>query len=413
MGFGNFLQTTWDKSAEATNATLEAIGDAALSGARVVEESASAAFSAAATVSQAFDIVAQMPHYVAAQILAAPTPTLLLMRSIAANLSDKFADVANVAAPYSTEARLASAIFSHASKVFMHESLKSTMVMCPKKREAIRNKLRETIKSENDLIETAKARNLACDPIVVRAREHVAVATKALISDDVYNDGPVVDIPGVHRMSDEEILALHLNPEEFNPIGSSFRSALYKSDGVTPTTYTLAFRGTDSFRDALTDAGQALGLETDAYNRAMLVAQQAKLAIQYKDPNSVFDLTGHSLGGGEVQAASCVTGAPGMTFNPAGLNSDTAPNCDLDALKGNMSHFHVAGEPLNTVNTSVAGIPKAIGASNELPAPANTSVLDLHRMPSVESALCQTGQGNLDRLNSLVGGPSGPPLPPP
>jgi hypothetical protein len=119
-----------------------------------------------------------------------------------------------------------------------------------------------------------------------------------------------------------------------HPDGSGFRAEIYLPDpkvlgpGSMPV---VAFKG--SAGEVMTPHGlrdttqedffannfpQSVGLETDYYDRAM------KLAYDLKREGLYFELTGHSLAGGEAAAAAAVTGYLATTWNAAGLHPETA-----------------------------------------------------------------------------------------
>lgn len=164
--------------------------------------------------------------------------------------------------------------------------------------------------------------------------------------------------PDLH-MSDLELKKM-LHPE-----GSGFRAEIYLPDpkvlgpGYIPV---VAFKG--SAGDVMTSQGlrdttqedflannfpQSIGLETDYYDRAMELAHDMKLGGLH------FELTGHSLAGGEAAAAAAVTGYRATTWNAAGLHPETArrfgekngiPVLELDQLKPLITAYQVQGELL-------------------------------------------------------------------
>lgn len=77
--------------------------------------------------------------------------------------------------------------------------------------------------------------------------------------------------------------------------------------------------------DFLNNGQQGVGLRSDYYDRAMLLA----VAVKRELPGN-FELAGHSLGGGLASAASAVTGARATTFNAAGLHPATAPRFAME-----------------------------------------------------------------------------------
>lgn len=109
-----------------------------------------------------------------------------------------------------------------------------------------------------------------------------------------------------------------LAPSMLRDEQSGFDAAIYCNDQGQ---YVVAFRGTDQWfgpegADIKANGGQALGLTTEQYKQAITLAQSAVEA--FGKGNVIF--TGHSLGGGLASAAMLATGAPGVTFNAAGLS---------------------------------------------------------------------------------------------
>jgi hypothetical protein len=264
------------------------------------------------------------------------------------------------------------------------------------------------VAKEKLLIATAKQKGLGSSPAVLAVEAHVDAGSKALMAADVYDDPPKAGqvAPGWTRVSDAELRALNLSPDDFhpNPNDSDFRAALYKSDDQPPK-YTLAFKGTTmtSESDWKNNIRQGLGLESDYYQRAQ------KLALKVKYNVGEFEVTGHSLGGGLASAAAAVTGAKGITFNAAGLNPETVGAVDGAALnsqlKTQLTNYHVDGEVLTTLQTHTPGLPEAAGTPAPLPAQAGDDMVKKHLMPSVDEGLLDQGTKSESELGQLVGSP--------
>ena len=116
---------------------------------------------------------------------------------------------------------------------------------------------------------------------------------------------------------------------------TGFDAAIYQN---AQGQYVVAYRGTDNWSpgaggDLTTNAGQGAGLETEQYQQAVALAQNAEKI--FGKGNVVF--TGHSLGGGLASAAMLATGAPGVTFNAAGLSDNT-----IRTLQGNPNEVRAA-----------------------------------------------------------------------
>ena len=72
--------------------------------------------------------------------------------------------------------------------------------------------------------------------------------------------------------------------------------------------------------DVFEDIWQGLGNDWVQYKKAMEIADHLANRPRLVD---AFITTGHSLGGGLASAATCVSAAPGITFNAAGLHLNT------------------------------------------------------------------------------------------
>jgi hypothetical protein len=151
--------------------------------------------------------------------------------------------------------------------------------------------------------------------------------------------------------------------EFLHPKESGFRAEIYLPDptilgpGYKPT---LVFKGSsgqvltpDGLRDTTgedflaNNFPQAVGLQTDYYDRAM------RLASALTRDKVDFELAAHSLGGGAASAAAAVTGAHATTFNAAGLHPNTARRFAQENglpvydTQTNVVAYQVAGEVLN------------------------------------------------------------------
>jgi RHS repeat-associated protein len=171
------------------------------------------------------------------------------------------------------------------------------------------------------------------------------VADYARISSDVYNNEGAPK--GWSRLSEKDLKAMGLDPEMFysqKDGKSGFYAALYKNNETSA--YVLAFRGTHDLNDWKTDFKQALGRETEQYDKAVTLAQSVKNAMPEQ---SGLVMTGHSLGGGLASVTSLRTGTIGITFNPAGVHKNTMARHNLDPSKGDhlVSPYIVKGEILD------------------------------------------------------------------
>ena len=166
-------------------------------------------------------------------------------------------------------------------------------------------------------------------------------------------------IPELAKL-DNEALREYLKPER-----SGFRAEIYLPDpdilgpGYKPT---VAFKGSSgpielangTRRDTTIEdfAGingpQAIGLQTDYYDRAM------GLAYDFRRFGIDVDYTGHSLGGGLATAAVAVSGERAVTVNAAPLHPMTAqrfanqnPGVELHDPNSRITAYQVRGELLS------------------------------------------------------------------
>jgi len=165
-----------------------------------------------------------------------------------------------------------------------------------------------------------------------------------------------------------------------------FKAVLYQDFAAKENnTLLLAFAGTDDTAGEFYDGKgydwaenvwQGLGFGSFQYQYAMQIATAVDGAMEGLIGGAFFTTTGHSLGGGLASAASVVTGAAGITFNAAGLHTNTLRQflqdpIELDAALQRYDHagglitaFHVDHDFLTQAQTLGApfGIPTALGA---------------------------------------------------
>jgi hypothetical protein len=185
-----------------------------------------------------------------------------------------------------------------------------------------------------------------------------------------------------------DMLYTNLNAKAY----PGFKSILYQDFAAKEdNTFILAFAGTDDTAgeffngkgyDWAENVCQALGWDSFQYQYAMQVATAIQEATKKLGAAS-FSTTGHSLGGGLASAASVVTGATGITFNAAGLHTNTLRKFLPDPLAlnaalarynqahGLISAIRVDLDFLTHVQTigSPFGVPKALGASKVIDGP--------------------------------------------
>lgn len=163
-----------------------------------------------------------------------------------------------------------------------------------------------------------------------------------------------------------------------------FNSSVYKDEGAPPGTtrikddrswltgysaaafetsdgrIVVAYRGTDQYRDWVTNVANGLGFETSQYDRAKAFAEE----IQQAYPGRKIIITGHSLGGGLCATASAATGLPAITFNSAGVNRDVLDSMGIKyEMEGGrirtgstIDNYRIEGEILTGVQENAGGL---------------------------------------------------------
>lgn len=197
-----------------------------------------------------------------------------------------------------------------------------------------------------------------------------------------------LEAAGWHRLSpadgdrhlvDRSGHRIPIQPQMLHDPASGFDAAIYQD---RQGRYVIAFRGTDDPRfeaggDLLSGVGQALGLSTEQYSRAIELAVSANEA--FGAGNVVF--TGDSLGGGLASAAALATGAAGVTFNAAGLSDGMILRLGLApeqaraelADSGRIRRYVVDGDVLTMAQQDIpmlsALLPDAVGHELRIPRP--------------------------------------------
>jgi len=140
--------------------------------------------------------------------------------------------------------------------------------------------------------------------------------TQALLAQDVYND-VAIPPPGYRVAGEDDLRALNLDPSLLTD--GSFRARVYVTGEGAAAEYSIAFRGSQSAQDWLTNAQQGLGFDSVHYRAALAIGER----VARSDIADQVRFTGHSLGGGLASAAAIAAGRPADTFNAAGLHQDT------------------------------------------------------------------------------------------
>ena len=180
-------------------------------------------------------------------------------------------------------------------------------------------------------------------------RNNVGVE-KAKLAQDIYNPDKGPPEGWKNISNDPEALAKYgLKPEDMRIDGTpSFRAGVYEPD---PAVFgndmkpSVVFQGTNpsSMTDWKNNFAQGVNMNSPYYERAVGIGNAVGNSGQ-----SV-DIVGHSLGGGMASAASRASGAPGWTFNSAGLNPNTVTRyggTNHVPATENITAYQVAGEVL-------------------------------------------------------------------
>lgn len=234
----------------------------------------------------------------------------------------------------------------------------------------------------------------------------------ALLSNDVYdadgwNDPNRTIGNGWRRVSPSDLPAgLTQADFENGQFGNDMRAALY-TDGSGH--YVLAFAGTDSVSDALTDVYQGVGLSTHQYEHGRRLA--GRLHDAYGDD---LVMTGHSLGGGVASYAALSTGNAAVTFNAAGLSDANMENVGLHwkngrtevARSGQIRAYHVDSDVLTNVQESADDIPDAVGTRITLANPIEQPSDWFWLVPPVAAGAQGAHSVDMHLMDNVLGGMS-------
>ncbi|WP_082538897.1 XVIPCD domain-containing protein [Lysobacter sp. Root494] len=194
----------------------------------------------------------------------------------------------------------------------------------------------------------------------------------ARINADTYEEsGSLID--NWSPVAAEQLAAFKIRLSDLENSHTGFRARLY-TDGNNH--YVLAFRGSDEAEDWKHNIRQGAGLRDVQYEQAIDLARKTHRAFG----NNVV-LTGHSLGGGLATAGALATAAPAVTFNSAGLHTNTIEHLGFDTVavrrelmgNGQIRHYSVTNEIVTSLqehNLLTRGVmPDALGHRIELPDP--------------------------------------------
>lgn len=167
-----------------------------------------------------------------------------------------------------------------------------------------------------------------------------------------------------------------------NAFLSGFEVGLYKKEDE----YVLAFTGTDSLADGITDVAQIVWLKPPQYQLAAKITKYLK--NKYK---SKLVLTGHSLGGGLAQYAAYKNGStiPTITFNSANVSKLYSSEGNEGNEGNNIININMDHDPVST--WGIGG--KQLGTVYEY---KNKSyLLEAHKMETVLSNLREEAEKDL------------------
>ncbi len=196
----------------------------------------------------------------------------------------------------------------------------------------------------------------------------LADMTCALLSKEVYGSPAINPMLTWRPVGDDRLARLGIDPSMMST-RSGFQARLYEDPDLGGI---LAYKGTSSARDWLTNLKQGAGLDSPQHNESVLLA---KLAQKAYGQDLIF--VGHSKGGGQAALASAVTGNTAITFNAAGVHDKTLTDLGLnpekvrDILKGGQVRaYSVAEEILTRTQENWQGwVPTALGHQIKLDDP--------------------------------------------
>ena len=142
-------------------------------------------------------------------------------------------------------------------------------------------------------------------------------STLARLADDVYlaKSSPPA---GFRVATNAELARIGVDPALLATRSNGYRARAYVTGSGDTTRVVIAFKGSATRGDWEANVRQAVGSNTDHYNRALQIGQRiARQGVT----NVTF--TGHSLGGGLASAAGLAAGRSTVTFNAAGLSDAT------------------------------------------------------------------------------------------
>jgi len=148
----------------------------------------------------------------------------------------------------------------------------------------------------------------------------------------------------------------------------------------------LAYKGSSTIQDWLTDFANAFGFKTAEYTGALAIGRMASDYIDQNFNGATVTVTGHSLGGGEAALVASQYGYQAVTFNAAGPNlalyNVAAP------MSGQIVNYHEATDIVTLLQT-VLPVHSALGTQVTLMPGSPLAIIPInaHLIGSVESSL--------------------------
>ena len=310
-----------------------------------------------------------------------------------------------VQAPAQPVFQAAAVIYNKVQQAFSSDPVDSVDAACQNKSVY---SVANAIKADQALVQQAKNAGLGDNPKVKALEQMANDQQLALMADDVYSPTPSVDIPGFQRATPADLDKLGLSPSDLVSKSPDFQAAVYIAKNP-PASVVTAFRGTvpSSAPNWLNNVQNALGIESEGYNKAIALAEKVQRAAQLQ--GAAFQVAGHSLGGGLAQAAASSLAAggkavSGTVFNAAGYNPSSTPGFPSQDTVKSLTNYTVIGDPLTTAQSTILGLKSASAQQVKIPGPANAGLVGLHSMSSVEAGMANTNKQAYSGVSNLLGG---------
>src|SRR3990167_1325392 len=231
------------------------------------------------------------------------------------------------------------------------------------------------------------------------------LVTMGIISDKVYNETPNVDyfVKGAILVANGTTYTV----KDYADTPTGMQALLLESGGQ----YVIAFRGTESVMDWVTNFQIGVDNYAPQFNDALVFVNKA-LAMDGIDEKNL-TLTGHSLGGILTQAVGATLKIPGYAYNPWGsdvlatlepdnitdqllqylqraISGAQVPNADVNFAKNNIFNISyqddgfLNGDPLSNLATGI--ISEHLGVFIPIWGP-NEGVLDGHDIKTLIPAI--------------------------